>query len=103
MHLDLVAVFGVHLSHSASGHTLLSFFSDDFQKAVTAAIECGGDADTTAAIVGGIVGARVGKDGIPAELISAFGNGQEASDGWNRLGRLCHRLGRVHMPLVLQG
>ena len=36
------------------------------------AIECGGDADTTAAIVGGIVGARVGKEGIPAELISGI-------------------------------
>jgi ADP-ribosylglycohydrolase len=47
-------------------------YPDDFQKAVTAAIECGGDADTTAAIVGGIVGARVGKDGIRTELISGI-------------------------------
>jgi hypothetical protein len=52
-------------------HCWLSF-PDDFQKAVTAAIECGGDADTTAAIVGGIVGARVGKDGIPTEWISGI-------------------------------
>ena len=52
-------------------HCWLSF-PDDFQEAVTAAIECGGDADTTAAIVGGIVGARVGKDGIPTELISGI-------------------------------
>jgi ADP-ribosyl-[dinitrogen reductase] hydrolase len=52
-------------------HCCLSF-PDDFQKAVTAAIECGGDADTTAAIVGGIVGARVGKEGIPTELISGI-------------------------------
>ena len=29
-------------------------------------ILCGGDADTTAAIVGGIVGTRVTRDGIPA-------------------------------------
>jgi ADP-ribosylglycohydrolase len=50
-------------------HCWLSF-PDDFQKAVTAAIECGGDADTTAAIVGGIVGARVGKDGIPKQTPS---------------------------------
>ncbi len=37
----------------------------DFRAAVTETIECGGDADTTAAIVGGIVGASVGRDGIP--------------------------------------
>ncbi|MCY3010824.1 MAG: ADP-ribosylglycohydrolase family protein [Planctomycetota bacterium] len=49
-------------------HCWLSF-PNDFQKAVTVAIECGGDADTTAAIVGGIIGARVGKQGIPTEWI----------------------------------
>ncbi len=37
----------------------------DYRRAVTTMIECGGDADTTAAIVGGIVGAGVGRDGIP--------------------------------------
>ena len=52
-------------------HCWLSF-PDDFHKAVTAAIECGGDADTTGAIVGGIVGARVGKEGIPTEWISGI-------------------------------
>jgi ADP-ribosylglycohydrolase len=52
-------------------HCWLSY-PDDFPKAVTSAIECGGDADTTAAIVGGILGARVGKDGIPTELISGI-------------------------------
>ena len=33
---------------------------------MTAVIECGGDTDSTGAIVGGIVGAAVGKEGIPA-------------------------------------
>ena len=37
----------------------------DFSSAVTEVIRCGGDADTTAAIVGGLVGARTGKAGIP--------------------------------------
>jgi ADP-ribosyl-[dinitrogen reductase] hydrolase len=41
----------------------------DFRAAVTAVIRCGGDTDSTAAIVGGIVGAGVGKDGIPAEWL----------------------------------
>jgi ADP-ribosyl-[dinitrogen reductase] hydrolase len=52
-------------------HCWLSF-PNEFRKAVTAAIECGGDADTTAAIVGGIIGARVGKEGIPADLIGGI-------------------------------
>ncbi len=36
--------------------------------ALTEIIECAGDADTTAAIVGGIVGAGVGNEGVPEEL-----------------------------------
>lgn len=41
----------------------------DYRAAVTTMIRLGGDADTTAAIVGAIVGARVGKAGIPAEWL----------------------------------
>jgi len=39
----------------------------DYEGAVSSIIECGGDADTTAAIVGGIVGTSVGLAGIPAD------------------------------------
>jgi ADP-ribosylglycohydrolase len=39
----------------------------DLRAALTAIITCGGDTDTTAAIVGSIVGAAVGKEGIPQE------------------------------------
>ncbi|MFH1349761.1 MAG: ADP-ribosylglycohydrolase family protein [Pseudomonadota bacterium] len=42
----------------------------DFSPAIIEAIRCGGDTDTVASIVGGIVGAAVGKQGIPDELIS---------------------------------
>ena len=38
---------------------------NDFEAAVTAAVRCGGDTDSVAAIVGGIVGSAVGEDGIP--------------------------------------
>ncbi len=38
----------------------------DYRGAVLAAIECGGDSDTVAAITGAIAGAGSGKDGIPA-------------------------------------
>lgn len=41
-------------------------FPKDFEAAVATVIGCGGDTDTGAAIVGGIVGAAVGVDGIPA-------------------------------------
>ncbi len=46
----------------------------DFRSAVTSVIECGGDADTTAAIVGGIVGAAVGRSGLPDEWLQRFGD-----------------------------
>ena len=42
---------------------------NDYRAAVSAMARLGGDADTTAAIVGAIVGARVGKAGIPAAWI----------------------------------
>ena len=38
----------------------------DYRSAVTSVIGCGGDTDTTAAIVGGIVGSATGPEGIPA-------------------------------------
>lgn len=38
---------------------------DDFRTAVTATVLCGGDTDSTAAIVGGIVGAGLGAAAIP--------------------------------------
>ncbi|QEG40803.1 ADP-ribosylglycohydrolase family protein [Roseimaritima ulvae] len=44
----------------------------DYRQAVTSIIECGGDADTTAAIVGGIVGAGVGEAGIPSRWIDGI-------------------------------
>lgn len=45
---------------------------NDFRAAVTSIIACGGDADSTAAIVGGIIGSRVGEDGIPADWLAGL-------------------------------
>jgi ADP-ribosylglycohydrolase len=42
-------------------------FPNNYREAVLAAIRCGGDSDSTAALVGALVGARVGVEGIPAE------------------------------------
>lgn len=39
----------------------------DFRGAIIEMISCGGDADTTAAILGGIIGAGTGPEGVPAE------------------------------------
>ena len=45
---------------------------DDFARAITSVIECGGDTDTTAAIVGGMVGARLGPGALPARWLQNF-------------------------------
>ncbi|MHB1455649.1 MAG: ADP-ribosylglycohydrolase family protein [Armatimonadota bacterium] len=44
----------------------------DYKSAIIEIIKCGGDADTTAAILGGIIGASVGKSGIPHEWLSGL-------------------------------
>jgi ADP-ribosylglycohydrolase len=41
----------------------------DLEQALAAVIRCGGDTDTTAAMVGGIVGAGLGREGIPVERL----------------------------------
>jgi ADP-ribosyl-[dinitrogen reductase] hydrolase len=41
----------------------------DFRAAIESILRCGGDADSNAAIVGGIVGTTVGKDGIPSDWL----------------------------------
>jgi ADP-ribosyl-[dinitrogen reductase] hydrolase len=42
----------------------------DFASAITGAIRCGGDTDTVGAIAGAIVGAGVGKEGIPPQWLA---------------------------------
>lgn len=44
-------------------------YPDDLRTAVQSCIRCGGDTDTVAAIAGALVGARVGKAGIPSEWL----------------------------------
>jgi len=45
---------------------------DNPRGAIMDVVSCGGDADTTAAIVGGIVGAGVGPDGIPDDWLDGI-------------------------------
>ena len=42
-------------------------YPDDFQQAIVSVVECGGDTDSVAAMVGGLIGAQVGETGIPME------------------------------------
>lgn len=61
--------------------------------AVLNAIRCGGDTDTVAAIVGGIIGARVGKEGIPPQWLERIWEWPR-STAWieqvgERLARVC--------------
>jgi ADP-ribosyl-[dinitrogen reductase] hydrolase len=41
-----------------------------YEKAITEIIKLGGDTDTTAAILGGIIGSKVGKNGIPTNWLN---------------------------------
>ena len=42
----------------------------DYRGGIMTAVRLGGDTDTVAAVVGAIIGARVGKEGIPAEWLN---------------------------------
>jgi ADP-ribosylglycohydrolase len=57
--------FVVH-TVAASAHAWLTH-PLDMQAGLASIIECGGDTDSTAAIVGGLIGAGTGREGVPAE------------------------------------
>lgn len=65
-------------------------YPHNYRAAVMSVIECGGDADTTAAIVGGIVGAAVGKPGIPAEWLTTMAEWPRSISWMERLGKQLH-------------
>lgn len=73
---DYAAMLG--LEHGVTGfinHTVPACvflwlrYRDDYAEAIRQAVGLGGDTDTVAAITGGLVGARVGAEGIPGEWI----------------------------------
>lgn len=61
--------------------------SGDLRLAVQAVIDCGGDTDTTAAIVGGIVGTSVGRDGLPPDWLAGLCEWPRTRVWIERLGR----------------
>lgn len=58
----------------------------DAAPAIRSAVECGGDTDTVAAIVGGIVGAGVGIDGLPRDWLDGLAEWPRSVDWMKKLG-----------------
>ena len=63
----------------------------DLEAAVTEVIRCGGDTDTTAAIAGGIVGAVVGREGIPERFLESLFEWPRTVSWMERLGEAVDR------------
>lgn len=77
---------------------------NDFRSAVTAVVACGGDTDSTGAIVGGIVGASVGQEGIPLDWLNHLSEWPRSIDWMQRLGAQLDRSvrsGAVERPITL--
>lgn len=60
---------------------------NDYEQAVLRTIHLGGDTDTCAAIVGAIVGARVGEAGIPAQWLDGLCEWPRSVSWMRRLGQ----------------
>jgi ADP-ribosylglycohydrolase len=84
----------------------------DLSSALSSVIRCGGDTDTTAAIVGGIVGAAVGRRGIPAAWLDGLAEWPRSVAWMERLaesvsrtvehGEPCRSPGLPVLPLLLR-
>ena len=72
---------------------------DNFESAVTEAVSCGGDTDTVAAIIGGMVGAKVGKRGLPEDWLNRLTDWPR-SVSW--MESLCQQLNNVKVSRVRQ-
>lgn len=73
---------------------------DDYRAAVEGVIRLGGDTDTVAAITGALVGARVGKAGIPKAWLERHRDWPWTASRIERLGsRLASRMNGLPQPL----
>jgi ADP-ribosyl-[dinitrogen reductase] hydrolase len=59
----------------------------NYREGILEIIRCGGDTDTTAAILGGIIGARVGKSGIPQRWLADMVDYPRSIQWMEQLGR----------------
>ena len=79
-------------------------YGNDYRSAVQAVILCGGDTDTTGAIVGGIAGAAVGEKGIPEEWCNTLAEWQRTPQWIETLGTQLaetQEIGRIGKPIRL--
>jgi ADP-ribosyl-[dinitrogen reductase] hydrolase len=78
--------------------------SINYRAAIVEVIRCGGDTDTTAAMLGGIIGARVGKPGIPGEWLAGLWEWPRSVSWMEQLGRqlaeVCQR-GQAQQPVAV--
>ena len=73
----------------------------DFRSAIISVIECGGDTDSTAAIAGGIVGASVGKHGIPTHWLKRLSEWPRSVAWMEQLGSQLAANSEAQRPLSL--
>jgi poly(ADP-ribose) glycohydrolase ARH3 len=90
------ALSAVRLAAGASGHAVTASGSvpgaivigaraRSVVEAIVAAVSCGGDTDTVAAMAGAIAGARFGAGSIPADLIAGVEDGERGRSHLERL------------------
>ncbi|WP_207683219.1 ADP-ribosylglycohydrolase family protein [Desulfonema magnum] len=76
----------------------------DFEKGIREIIRCGGDTDTTAAILGAIIGSSTGTDGIPQKWLEDMWEWPRTKNWMSRLGNqlaeVCES-GSPRSPLIL--
>ncbi len=63
---------------------------NDYKKGIREIVLAGGDADTTAAILGGIIGARVGVKGIPGKWVGGITEWPRSIRWMTQLGKAVH-------------
>jgi ADP-ribosyl-[dinitrogen reductase] hydrolase len=76
----------------------------DYRGGILEIVRCGGDTDTTAAILGAIIGASVGKGGIPSDWLNSLWEWPRTVKWMELLGKRLadvSHLGIQHQPLPL--
>lgn len=71
----------------------------DFRTGILEIIRLGGDTDTTAAILGGILGARTGKAGLPQEWLDRLCEWPRSTAWIEKLGARLARVCQTNQPL----
>jgi ADP-ribosylglycohydrolase len=76
-------------------HAWLSH-QQDCREAITTVVRCGGDTDSTGAIVGGIVGAAVGRSGIPEDWLLTLAEWPRTVEWMETLAKQLSKIGTTN-------